>query len=183
MPVASEGMPDSPTGPIPAGQDPDGYDRRRRRILWSLPTGLYVLGSRHGDRRNLMTLNWATQVATEPKLVAVSVEKAAVTHGLVAAGGVFSLSVLDRADRAIVRKFVKPLDDDGDPAELAGFAVHRAVTGAPILQQAVAWLDCEVRQAPDCGSHTVFIGEVVDCGGTDAEEILRMEDTRMNYGG
>ena len=172
-----------PTGPIPAGQDPDEYDRRRRRVLWSLPTGLYVLGSRHGDRRNLMTLNWATQVATEPKLVAVSVEKEAVTHGLVDAGRVFSLNVLARSDRAVVRKFVKPLDDGGDPAELAGFAVHQAVTGAPILQQAVAWLDCRVQQAVDCGSHTLFVGEVVDCAETGAEELLRMEDTRMNYGG
>src|SRR5579875_2530804 len=170
-------------GPVPEGQDPDEYDRRRRRILWSLPTGLYVLGSRAGDQRNLMTLNWATQVAVDPKLLAVSVEVGAVTHGLVADGGAFTLNVLDRRDRAVVRRFVKPLEDGGDPGELAGFAVRRAVTGAPILDIAVAWLDCRVRQAVDCGSHTLFVGEVVDCGGPGSDEILRMEDTRMNYGG
>lgn len=173
----------SPIGPVPAGQDPDEYDRRRRRILWSLPTGLYVLGSRSGDRRNLMTLNWATQVATDPKLVAVSVEKSAVTHGLVAGSNAFSLNVVSRADRAVVRRFVKPLDDGGDPAQIAGFAVRTAATGAPILDLAVEWLDCRVRQSVDCGSHTVFVGEVLDCGGSGADEILRMEDTRMNYGG
>jgi flavin reductase (DIM6/NTAB) family NADH-FMN oxidoreductase RutF len=171
------------TGPVPAGADPDEYDRRRRRILWSLPTGLYVLGSRSGDRRNLMTINWVTQVATAPKLLAASVEKEAVTHQLVSQGGAFSVNVLDRRDRAVVRKFVKPLEDGGDADQLAGFAVHRAATGAPILDLAVAWLDCQVHQAVDCGSHTLFLGEVLDCGGTGAEEVLRMEDTRMNYGG
>ena len=168
---------------MPDGQEPDEYDRRRRRILWSLPTGLYVLGSRAAGQRNLMTLNWATQVATDPKLVSVSVEKAALTHRLVSEGRIFSLNVLSRSDRAVVRRFVKPLEDSGDPSQLAGFAVREATTGAPILDLAVSWLDCRIRQDIDCSSHTLFLGEVVDCGGAGSEELLRMEDTRMNYGG
>ena len=59
----------------PEGRDPDEYDRLRRRVLWAMPTGLFVVGSRAGDRRNLMTCNWVMQVATSPKLVAVSVER------------------------------------------------------------------------------------------------------------
>jgi len=172
-------------GPFPDGVDPAEYDRLRRRVLWAMPSGLYVLGSRAGGRRNLMTLNWACQVAADPKLVAVSVEVAAVTHGLVHDGAVFSLNILKREERSIVRKFVKALDDAGDPVTLAGFAVRAEATGAPVLDLAVAWLDCEVRTEVPCGSHTVFIGEVVSCGGQigDGVEILRMEDTRMNYGG
>ena len=174
------------TGPFPDGKDPDTYDRERRRILWSLPAGLYVLGSAAGGRRNLMTLNWAMQVATDPKLVAVSVEAAAVTHQLVSDSGVFSLNVIAREDRAIVRKFVKPLQDEGTPDSLAGFAVRTASTGAPILDTALAWLDCEVRHNVPAGSHTLFVGEVVDCDsreGSEDVDVLRMEDTRMSYGG
>ncbi|MDA8046896.1 MAG: flavin reductase family protein [Actinomycetota bacterium] len=171
-------------GPLPGGVDPDEYDRRRRRVLWSMPSGLYVLGSVAGGRRNLMTLNWATQVATDPKVVAVSVEKGAVTRELVARGGVFALSILSRDDRALVRKFVKPLDDDGDPASLADFEIRVGSTGAPILGRAVAWLDCRVVDRTDCGSHTVFFGEVADCGQVaELGDVLRMEDTRMSYGG
>src|ERR1700685_1898079 len=86
-------------GPIPNGADPETYDRLRRRILWSMPSGLYVLGTRTAQRRNLMTLNWATQVATDPKLLAVSVETGAVSHGLLRDGRVFSLSILPREQR------------------------------------------------------------------------------------
>jgi flavin reductase (DIM6/NTAB) family NADH-FMN oxidoreductase RutF len=120
----------------------------------------------------------------DPKLVAVSVEAAAVSHGLLRQGEVFSLNILPRDERALVRKFVKPLKDEGRPAELAGMALRDSVTGAPILVAAAAWLECEVRHEVACGSHTLFVGEVVSCGGEpDGLEPLRMEDTRMNYGG
>jgi flavin reductase (DIM6/NTAB) family NADH-FMN oxidoreductase RutF len=172
-------------GPIPAGVEADIYDRQRRRILWSMPSGLYVLGTRGATRRNLMTLNWATQVAVEPKLVAVSVEAAAVSHGLLHEGGVFALNILPRGQRALVRKFVKPLDDAGEPQTLAGFTLRDESTGVPVLADAAAWLVCAVRHEVPCGSHTVFVGEVVDCGGELADDFepLRMEDTRMSYGG
>ncbi len=170
---------------VPERADADEYDRRRRRVLWSMPSGLYVIGSRDGDRRNAMTLNWATQVSADPKLVAISVEKAAFTHELIANGQVFSLCVIDREDRAIVRKFTKPVEVDLEARTLNGFAFHDGSTGSPILDQAAAWVECRVRQSVDVGTHTLFLGEVADAGFQKSEdaEVLRMEDTRMNYGG
>ena len=165
--------------------DADEYDKLRRRVLWTMPYGLYVIGSRAGDRRNGMTLNLATQVATDPKLVGIAVTKEAFTHQLITEGGVFSVNIIDREDRAIVRKFVKPVDVDLGAGTLNGFPYHDGQTGAPILDQAVAFIECEVRNPVDCGDHTFFIGEVAAIGFQKAEEtpVLRMEDTRMNYGG
>ncbi|HZQ27289.1 MAG TPA: flavin reductase family protein [Acidimicrobiales bacterium] len=182
MPVQSG----PPVGPFPPGADPVEYDKLRRRVLWKMPSGLFVVGTRAGDRRNLMTLNWAGQVSSEPKLLAISVEKPAVTHELLVEGQLFALNIVDREDRAIVRKFTKPVVVEGDGARTAnGFPIHDAPTGAPVLDQAVAWVDCEVRHSFDLGSHTLFVGEVVACGFQKDEEtaVLRMEDTLMNYGG
>ncbi|MHB1584683.1 MAG: flavin reductase family protein [Acidimicrobiales bacterium] len=181
----------------PDDADPteDVLDRLRRRVLWSMPTGLYVVGSRaeiDGDvQANLMTANLVVQVSTEPKLVAVAVESAARTSSLVDAGGCFAVSLLHRADRAVVRRFVKPVadvtfDDDRRPSSMGGEAVRTAVTGAPVLERAAAWLDCAVRHRLALGSHVLFVGEVVAVDGPAADgqwELLRMEDTRMNYGG
>lgn len=179
-----------PIGPYPEGVGDDAeaqveYDKVRRRVLWTLPYGLYALGSRAGERRNLMTINWVTQVSFEPKLLGVGIEKPALTHELVAEGGVFTLNTIAREDRAIVRKFTKPCEWDAAASTLNGFAVHEGATGAPILDQAPAYLDCRVTQSVDLGGHTFFIGEVVDAGfqAEEATEVLRMEDTRMNYGG
>jgi flavin reductase (DIM6/NTAB) family NADH-FMN oxidoreductase RutF len=172
-------------GPIPPGHDAEEYDKLRRRVLWTMPSGLYVLGSRAGERRNGMTVNWVTQLSFDPKLIGVSVEREAFTHELVAEGGVFCVNVVAQEDRAIVRKFTKPVDVDLEARTLNGFAFHDGSTGAPVLDQAVAFLDCEVRQSVELGGHTLFLGEVVDCGFQQAEDtpVLSMRDTRMNYGG
>ncbi len=178
-----------PIGPFPSGVDSDEqkeeYDKLRRRVLWKMPYGLYVVGARDGERRNGMTLNWATQVSFEPKLVGIGVEKDAFTHELITAGRCFTLNMLPQEERAAVRKFVKPVEVDTEAMTMAGFPFHEGSTGAPILDQAVAYLDCRVVQAVDCGDHTWFVGEVADAGFQKDEEtpVLRMEDTRMNYGG
>lgn len=178
-----------PIGPYPPGVEGEAaqveYDKLRRRVLWTMPSGLYVVGSRSGEERNAMTLNWATQVAFEPKLVGIGVEKTALTHRLVGEGGIFSLCILARGDRASVRKFTKPVEVDLESSTLNGFGFHEEVTGAPVLDMAMAWIDCEVRNPVDCGGHTFFIGEVVATGFSQPEDtdVLRMEDTRMNYGG
>jgi flavin reductase (DIM6/NTAB) family NADH-FMN oxidoreductase RutF len=178
---------EGPVPPFPEGVDADEYDRLRRRVLWKMPSGLYVVGSTdNGERRNAMTLNWATQVSSDPKWLAIGVEREAYTHELITAGGVFSLCVIDREDRAIVRKFTKPVEVDVAAKTLNGFAyLDGPVTGAPVLSQAVAFVECEVRQPVDAGTHTLFLGEVVNAAFLKDEdtEVLRMEDTRLNYGG
>src|SRR2546423_10906847 len=85
--VGSMPVKEGPVGPFPPGADPEEYDKLRRRVLWKMPSGLYVIGSRAGDRRNLMTANWATQLAFDPKLIGVGVEKEALTHQLIQDGG------------------------------------------------------------------------------------------------
>lgn len=181
---------DGPVGPYPAGVDGEEqqveYDKLRRRVLWKMPYGLYVVGSTDGaERRNGMTTNWVTQLSFDPKWVGVGIEQVAFTHELIEAGGVFSVCIIDREDRAIVRKFTKPVEVDLAARTLNGFGYLERATGAPVLAQSVAFLDCEVRDRMVIGDHTFFAGEVVDCGflKDEATDVLRMEDTRMNYGG
>lgn len=178
---------EGPVPPFPPGADPDTYDRLRRRVLWKMPSGLYIVGSTDGgDRRNGMTLNWATPVSFDPKWLGISVEDGALTHDLIAASGVFALCLVDREDRAIIRKFTKPVDVDLAARTLNGFAYFDGpATGAPVLAQSVAYLECEVRQPVAIGHHTLFLGEIVNAAFVKDEEtpVLRMEDTRMNYGG
>jgi flavin reductase (DIM6/NTAB) family NADH-FMN oxidoreductase RutF len=191
-------------GVVPHGRDPEAYDRLRRRILWMLPTGLYVMGTKASSRRNLMTISWVVQVAVDPKLVGVGVQRDAVTHELLTEGRVFALSLLRRDDRAVVRKFVKPvndleIDETTGAGTMQGLPVSARATGAPVLDLCAAWIDCELRHVLELGSHSFFVGEVVDCGLSSSTEgnednrdadvdalagqILRIEDTRMNYGG
>ncbi len=179
----------------------DEFDRLRRRVLWAMPTGLFVVGSRSGDRRNLMTANWVMQVATSPKLVSVAVESGSLTRELIEGGGAFSVGLLARSERGLVRRFVKPvrdivLDEHGVAVSLQGEPVFEIAHGLPVPDAAVGWLACSVRsvQGWDAGegeaSHVLVVGEVVGAGETERlgasgedDSVLTMVDTRMNYGG
>ncbi len=166
----------------------DELDRHRRRVLWAMPTGLYLIGSRAGAEVNLMTANLVVQVCVEPKLVAVAVEREAVTMRLVRDGGAFAVSLLPRTERAVVRHFVKPVVEveraaDGTVVAMSGHAVNEVGPHRiPTLAAAAGHVYCNLTGTDALGSHVLCIGEVVEVGG-EPSDVLRMEDTRMHYGG
>ena len=154
------------------------------KVLWAIPNVLCLVGSHANDEWNAMTASWVTQVAMDPVLVAVGIDKKAVTHRLIEDGGAFTINLWDRANTRPFTKFSKPAQQEG--MTLNGLPIRVGATGAPIFEDAVAFIDCSVHQQVDCGSHSLFIGEVVDCNfnaGGESVEIARMEDTRMKYGG
>ncbi len=153
------------------------------RALWKIPNALCLVGSRAGDEWNGMTTSWVTQVAMEPVLLAVSVDVKAVTHRLITDGGSFTVNLWSRDDTRPFVKFSKPATKDG--MTLNGRPIREGITGAPIFDEAAVFIECNVWHALPAGTHTVFLGEVVDVGfqGDEDPTVARMEDTRMKYGG
>jgi flavin reductase (DIM6/NTAB) family NADH-FMN oxidoreductase RutF len=152
------------------------------KVTWKIPNALCLLGSRSGDEWNGMTVSWVTQVSMEPVLIAVSVDQKAVTHRLVAESGVFTVNLWDKSDTRPFVKFSKPATKEG--MTLNDRPIREGQTSAPIFEEAVAYLECEVRHAYDVGTHTLFLGEVVAAEIRDDEAgIASMADTRMKYGG
>jgi flavin reductase (DIM6/NTAB) family NADH-FMN oxidoreductase RutF len=157
-------------------------DELLNRVTWKIPNALALVGSRAGDERNAMTTSWITQLSMDPVLVGIGVDNTAVTHRLIDEGGSFTVNLWDAEDTKVFVKFSKPAGDDG--TSLNGRPVRAATTGAPVFDEAAAWLDCEVRHRLDLGTHTLFVGEVVDAGiQRDDVRIASMSDTRMKYGG
>jgi flavin reductase (DIM6/NTAB) family NADH-FMN oxidoreductase RutF len=157
-------------------------DELLNKVTWKIPNALALVGSKAGDERNAMTTSWITQLSMAPVLVGVGVDNSAVTRRLIAEGGAFTVNLWNAEDTRVFVKFSKPAVDDG--STLNGRAVRAATTGAPVFDEAVAWLDCEVRHTLDLGTHTLFVGEVVDAAINDADaRPAAMTDTRMKYGG
>lgn len=179
-PAESSPPPNAPPLPYAARMAPD--DELLNRVTWKIPNALALIGSRAGDERNAMTASWITQLSMEPVLIGVAVDNEAVTHRLITEGGSFTLNLWDASDTKVFVKFSKPAVDDG--ATLNGRSVRAATTGAPVFDEAVAWMDCEVRHRLDLGTHTLFVGEVVDAAiNHDDVRAAAMSDTRMKYGG
>ncbi len=157
-------------------------DELINRVTWKIPNALALVGSRAGDERNAMTTSWITQLSMEPVLIGIGVDNTAVTHRLITASQAFSLNLWNAEDSRVFVKFSKPASYDN--GELNGRAVRDGSSGSPIFTEALAWVDCEVRQAIDFGTHTLFAGEIVAAGINDDDaRAASMADTRMKYGG
>jgi flavin reductase (DIM6/NTAB) family NADH-FMN oxidoreductase RutF len=152
------------------------------KVTWKIPNALALVGSASGEEWNGMTTSWITQLSMDPVLIGIGIDNKAVTHRLITEGGSFTVNLWSSEDTRPFVKFSKPAERDGDT--LIGREVFTATTGAPVFSEALAWMDCEVRHSTDLGTHTLFVGEIVDAGVNDDEQrAAAMSDTRMKYGG
>jgi len=157
-------------------------DELINKVTWKIPNALALVGSRAGDEWNAMTTSWITQLSMEPVLIGIGVDNTAVTHRLISDGGSFTVNLWSADDTRVFVKFSKPAKFE--EMTLNGRAVSEGVTGAPVFDEAIAYVECEVRHTYELGSHTLFIGEVIDAGLRDADaRSASMSDTRMKYGG
>lgn len=144
----------------------------RRAVSWFL-TGVSVMtsltseGLPHG-----MTANAVTSVSLEPLLVLVCVGRDTGMADVVQQGRVFALSFLTADQRDLSEHFSS--DERGlGLEEFAGIATHSGVTGAPLLDGASAWLDCELHDVLPGGDHVVVLGRVVHTAiDEDADDAL-----------
>lgn len=142
------------TAPI----DPTSF----RHVMRKFATGVTLLTVRDGDAIHGMTANAFASVSLSPTLVLVCVMKPSATHALVARAGNFAMNILSVEQQALAQRFAKQVSPPTDP--FADLAYHAAATGAPILDDCIAYVDCRVVAAHPAGDHTIFVGEVNAAG-------------------
>ena len=133
------------------------------KAMYSLTYGVYVLSARENGRDNACIINTAVQVANNPTRVSIAAIKGNLTHDMIANTGDFNLSVIStEAEFSLFRHFGMQSGRDVDKfAEFGDTA--RSANGLLYLTRWVnAYLSLRVVAAHDLGSHTLFIGEVVD---------------------
>ncbi len=154
----------------------------RSEILKTIPYGFYITGVVGSDgEANGFTTCWVSQASFEPQQIVVAVRKDQHTHDLVEDSGVFSLNFLDASQEDLARKFTEPLEHaDG---AVGGSSYAPGETGAPLFEEAFAYLECRVAGKIEAGDHTVYLGEVVSADLKRPADILTDLDTPMDYGG
>lgn len=106
-----------------------------------------------------MVATSVVSVSVEPPTLLICVAKTASSHPVIQASRVFCVNLLSDLDDAIAQRFTDP---GLRHARFSEGAWRQLKTGAPAHPGALASFDCEVRNAVDAGSHTIFIGSVVD---------------------
>jgi len=137
-----------------------------------ISTGVYIITVRSGERINGMTAAWVTQVSFNPKLVVVSIAPARYTHSLVQEAGFFCINTLSKDDIELAKKFGFTSGRNVDKFKDINYT--NALKGSPIIEGAMAYVECEVVSNVDAGDHTLFIGQVVDAAilREDAEPLI-----------
>ena len=126
----------------------------QRQIMGRFATGVTVITTRFGDEVSGMTANAVISLSLDPPLVAVCVDRGASMHAYLSQGGCFAINILRLDDEDISNRFAKP-----GPKDFSDLRVEEAQTGAPILSDALAWLDCRLVQTVETGDHDLFLGE------------------------
>lgn len=132
------------------------------KALYKLSYGLYVVTSFKGDKLNGQIANTVFQITSEPPTIAVSINKKNLTWEYIKESGAFAVSVLCQdAPLSFIGHFGFKSGRDTD--KMAGINYRLGQTKAPIvLDNTASYLEATVNKSLDVGTHTVFIGEVVD---------------------
>jgi flavin reductase (DIM6/NTAB) family NADH-FMN oxidoreductase RutF len=140
--------------------DREPTSRQFRDTVGMFTTGITVVTAVSARLGHGMTANAFASVSLDPLLVLVCVVRDALMHKVLEESGRFAASVLAADQEDLARYF----SDSGRPTGMAQFlpvAWHPGpVTGAPLVDGALAYLECDVEAAYDGGDHTVFLGRV-----------------------
>ena len=146
--------------------------KEQRRIMGRFATGVTVASTKVGDETFGMTANAVTSLSLDPPLVILCVQKGGQSHDKFSEGACFALSVLSAEQQELSDRFAFK-----GPKDFSGLDFETAATGAPILKQALGWVDCKLKEILPGGDHDIFIGEILDGGATDEGQPL------LYYGG
>jgi len=130
-----------------------------RSAMRQWATGVTIVSSCHAGHQHGMTVSSFTSVSLEPPLLLVSLEQVTKTQQLVKQAGFFGITILGQHQKEISDRFAGRIPDSDDRfGNLSTFAL---ATGAPFLEDGLAWFDCQVVATYVAGNHTVYIGEVL----------------------
>ncbi len=133
-----------------------------KAVMGQWPSGVTVVTTADDEGPAGMTASSFSSVSLEPPLVSICVARHLYMHGRIQKAGVFAVNILSKDKVEDGLRFAGMLPDVTD--RFAGVPVDTAVTGSPLLQGTLGWVDCKVWAEYDGGDHTIFIGQVMDAG-------------------
>jgi flavin reductase (DIM6/NTAB) family NADH-FMN oxidoreductase RutF len=129
-----------------------------RRTMRNFPSGVSVVTAAGEGQRIGVTIGSLVSLSLEPPLLGITIGRDLAAHELLREAGAFAVSIL-RGDQAqLAAHFARGVP----PIALwEGIAVREGTTGAPLLADALAWLECRIADEHRVGDHTLFVGDVV----------------------
>lgn len=165
--AAAHAAPGAPRHPT-SGAPPVGDPRHLRDCLGMFATGVTIVTTRAPDGGFIgLTANSFSALSLDPPLVLWSLGNNSGSLAAFLAAQHFVVNVLASAQMDLARRFAKPFPD-----RFAGIGVHSGLHGAPLIDGALAWFECQTRAHYEQGDHVLFIGEVKRCARVEGSPLL-----------
>ncbi|HVH67489.1 MAG TPA: flavin reductase family protein [Gemmatimonadales bacterium] len=154
-----------------------------KTVLEQFPYGLYALTVKHEGEEHAITASWVTQTSIDPPMVVVAVENTSRTVEMTRDARHFAVNLLQEGQRELAGKLGRARAEA--PSKLKGIKTKPApASGAPVLSDALGWLDCRVVATLPSGDHTLILGEVIAAGMEHAEaKPLTLQMAGLQYPG
>lgn len=140
-----------------------------KEALRGWASGVTVVTARAGDKIHGMTVSAFSSVSADPPLVLVCANRGSTTHGIIEEGGVFAVNILAEHQQEVSNLFASSKFED---SRLDRVSWTEGETGAPLIEGALASLECRVANAHHEGSHTIYVGQVEAVRTSDATPLL-----------
>lgn len=146
-------------------------DSRDFRVaLGYFATGVTVVTTKLNDEIRGLTVNSFCSVSLDPPLVLVCIDRSAKSYQMMTESGIFAVNILSCDMEDISKIFA---EHDTQSTRFGGTVWKKELTGAPILEGTIAFLDCRVVARHQAGDHDIFIGRVEKLGvGTDGDPLI-----------
>ncbi|WP_455834185.1 flavin reductase [Pseudarthrobacter siccitolerans] len=144
---------------MPTQKLPHITQRNFRDVLGNYPTGVAVVTAMgNGGEPIGMAVGSFTSVSLDPPLVAFLPDRGSSTFPAIREAGSFCVNVLAGGQEDVSRRFASRGADRFEGTKWR----PAQETGSPVLEDAVAWIDCEIEDIHDAGDHQIVIGRVLD---------------------
>ena len=154
----------------------------KKKLLRKIPSGLYVIGAKDGERLHAFTGSWLSQISMKPPMIVLGVQATSHSLAMMKKSKVVSVNYIRKSNQATIQHFFKPVVHQ--EGRLGNFAYYIAKTGAPILDEAIGYLECRVERVVEgFGDHAAVIAEVIEAEIREDLEPIVMSDTPWHYGG
>ncbi len=138
-----------------------------RQVMRKLAGSVTVITTENGGQLYGFTATAVCSVCAEPPTLLIVVNRSARTHPHIWRKGAFAVNVLADNQKDVAEHFASKGD-----CQFSAVAYSRMESGVPVIQGAAAYIECEVEQTYDVGTHTIFIGRIVETGAEEDTPLI-----------
>ena len=154
----------------------------KKTVLRLFSYGLYAVTAKHDADVSIMTANWLTQCSFEPPLVVLAVEHDSHSRQVIESSGAFAINLYTSRQRDLAGNLGRTFDKHPEKIDQTTW-MPGPLTGSPLLEKALAWVECKIASSLPAGDHILFVAEVVEAGLHNEGAPLTLKAAGFKYAG